>query len=91
MYIEPEPGVFNFTLGDQIADLATQLDYVLRGRKQIHEGSFARVLTGLLGHNGVWYSELPSWVTSTDWNATGLAYAVERHVNGIVSQYAGRV
>ncbi|EPT02688.1 hypothetical protein FOMPIDRAFT_150545 [Fomitopsis schrenkii] len=73
MYIEPEPGVFNFTLGNQIANLASQYDLVLRG------------------HNGVWYEELPSWVTSTDWNATGLAYAVERHVNGIVSQYAGQV
>lgn len=31
MYIEPEPGAFNFTLGDQIADLATQYDLVLRG------------------------------------------------------------
>ncbi|KAH9924428.1 glycoside hydrolase superfamily [Fomitopsis serialis] len=73
MYIEPEPGVFNFTLGNQIADLAEEYGMVLRG------------------HNGVWYEELPSWVTSTDWNATGLAYAVQRHVSGIVGQYAGRV
>ncbi|KAH9830740.1 endo-1,4-B-xylanase [Rhodofomes roseus] len=73
MYIEPEAGVFNFTLGNQIADLTEEYGMVLRG------------------HNGVWYEELPGWVTSTDWNATGLAYAVQRHVSGIVGHYAGRV
>lgn len=34
MYIEPEPGVFNFTLGDQIANLASQYGLVLRGKQR---------------------------------------------------------
>ncbi|TFY56638.1 hypothetical protein EVJ58_g7514 [Rhodofomes roseus] len=73
MYTEPEPGVFTFDLGDQIADLAHEYGMFLRG------------------HNGVWHEELPDWVTSTEWNATGLAEAVHRHVSGIVGHYAGQV
>ncbi|EMD33932.1 glycoside hydrolase family 10 protein [Gelatoporia subvermispora B] len=43
----------------------------------------------LRGHNCVWYSQLPSWVTSTTWNATGLTAAIERHVSTVVGHYKG--
>ncbi|EMD33933.1 glycoside hydrolase family 10 protein [Gelatoporia subvermispora B] len=43
----------------------------------------------LRGHNCVWYNQLPSWVTSTTWNATGLTAAIERHVSTVVGHYKG--
>jgi len=45
----------------------------------------------LRGHNCVWYEELPDWVTANDYNATGLAYVVERHVSTLVGYYKGQV
>ncbi|OCH85719.1 endo-1,4-beta-xylanase C precursor [Obba rivulosa] len=44
----------------------------------------------LRGHNTVWYSQLPSWVTSTSWNATGLTAAIQRHVSTVVGHYKGQ-
>ncbi|OCH85718.1 endo-1,4-beta-xylanase A precursor [Obba rivulosa] len=45
----------------------------------------------LRGHNTVWYNQLPDWVTSTAWNATGLTAAIQRHVSTVIGHYKGQV
>ncbi|KAH7911462.1 glycoside hydrolase family 10 protein [Hygrophoropsis aurantiaca] len=71
--IEPEQNVFDFTGGDQIADLAEQTGKIIRG------------------HNLVWYSQLPSWVTDTTWTAETLTSVIQTHVTTEVSHYAGKI
>ncbi|TFY81941.1 hypothetical protein EWM64_g2068 [Hericium alpestre] len=60
---EPEQGVFTFTQGDVIADLAKTNGQLLRG------------------HNCVWYNQLPSWVSSGNFNVSELTSIVENHCN----------
>ncbi|KIY42858.1 glycoside hydrolase [Fistulina hepatica ATCC 64428] len=42
----------------------------------------------LRGHNCVWYSQLPSWVSSGDFNASELTQIVENHTATVVGHYA---
>ncbi|EIW84711.1 glycoside hydrolase family 10 protein [Coniophora puteana RWD-64-598 SS2] len=43
------------------------------------------------GHNLVWYSELPTWVTDATWDATNLTTTIQSHVTGEVSHYTGKL
>ncbi|KAJ3557946.1 hypothetical protein NM688_g1204 [Phlebia brevispora] len=70
---EPEQGVFTFTDGDVIANLAKTNGQLLRG------------------HNCVWYNQLPSWVSSGNFNATELASIVQNHCGTVVAHYKGQV
>lgn len=44
-----------------------------------------------VGHNCVWYNQLPDWVTSGNFNATELAAIVANHTGTVVGHYAGQV
>ncbi|KIJ64217.1 glycoside hydrolase family 10 protein [Hydnomerulius pinastri MD-312] len=71
--IEPEQNVFDFTGGDQIADLAEATGKIIRG------------------HNLVWYSQLPTWVSSGTWTTETLTAVIQNHVTTEVSHYAGKM
>ncbi|EIN10036.1 endo-1,4-beta-xylanase A precursor [Punctularia strigosozonata HHB-11173 SS5] len=43
------------------------------------------------GHNCVWHNQLPSWVSSGNFNATALASIVETHCSTIVSHWKGQM
>ncbi|KAI0262822.1 endo-1,4-beta-xylanase C precursor [Gloeopeniophorella convolvens] len=68
---EPSQGVFTFTQGDAILDLA-------QGNSQL-----------LRGHNCVWYNQLPSWVSSGNFNASELSSIVANHCSTLVGHYKG--
>ncbi|TFK88607.1 glycoside hydrolase family 10 protein [Polyporus arcularius HHB13444] len=70
---EPSRGVFTFTNGDVIANLAQRNGQLLRG------------------HNCVWHQQLPSWVTSGNFNAATLTSIVQTHCSTLVGHYKGRV
>ena len=70
---EPEPGVFNFTDGDVIANFVKKTGKKLRG------------------HNCVWYSQLPDWLSTGNFSVPELAYIVERHCYTLVHHYKGQV
>ncbi|KZT68302.1 glycoside hydrolase family 10 protein [Daedalea quercina L-15889] len=44
----------------------------------------------LRGHNLVWYQQLPDWVTSNDYNATGLTAVIQNHIAGVAGHYKGQ-
>ncbi|KAH8109566.1 endo-1,4-beta-xylanase A precursor [Phellopilus nigrolimitatus] len=43
------------------------------------------------GHNLVWYNELPSWVTSGNFNASALTSIIQTHASTEVSHFAGDI
>jgi endo-1,4-beta-xylanase len=43
------------------------------------------------GHNLVWHSQLPSWLTGGAFTKTQLARILQRHISGEVSHFRGRV
>ncbi|KAJ3352534.1 hypothetical protein HDU83_007953 [Entophlyctis luteolus] len=43
------------------------------------------------GHNLVWHSQLPSWVTNGAWTNATLQAAMVNHITNVVSNYKGRV
>ncbi|EJD00077.1 endo-1,4-beta xylanase [Fomitiporia mediterranea MF3/22] len=43
------------------------------------------------GHNCVWYNQLPSWVSSGNFNATELTSIVQTHCGTIVGHWAGQM
>ncbi|PPQ72541.1 hypothetical protein CVT26_004019 [Gymnopilus dilepis] len=43
------------------------------------------------GHNCVWYNQLPSWVTSTNWDNATLLEVVANHCAVIVANWAGQI
>ncbi|KDQ57131.1 glycoside hydrolase family 10 protein [Jaapia argillacea MUCL 33604] len=45
----------------------------------------------LRGHNCVWYNQLPSWVTATNWTAAQLSSIVSTHCGTLVGHYKGQV
>ncbi|KDQ57136.1 glycoside hydrolase family 10 protein [Jaapia argillacea MUCL 33604] len=45
----------------------------------------------LRGHNCVWYNQLPSWVTSGNFNASQLSAIVSNHCGTLVGHYKGQV
>jgi GH35 family endo-1,4-beta-xylanase len=45
----------------------------------------------LRGHNCVWYNQLPSWVTSGNFDATELSSIVVNHCSTIVGYWAGKM
>ncbi|KAA1476235.1 endo-1,4-beta-xylanase C precursor [Dentipellis sp. KUC8613] len=69
---EPEQGVFTFTQGDAIANLAKGNDQLLRG------------------HNCVWYNQLPSWVSSGNFNSSELTSIIQNHCSTVVGHYKGQ-
>ncbi|KAI0912954.1 family 10 glycosyl hydrolase [Ustulina deusta] len=71
-YIEPSQGVFSYTSGDQIADLAATNGQLLRC------------------HTLVWYSQLPSWVSSGSWTVDTLTSVVNTHISNEVGHYKGQ-
>lgn len=44
----------------------------------------------LLGHNLVWYNQLPDWVTANNYNATGLTAVIQNHIAGVAGHYKGQ-
>ena len=44
----------------------------------------------LLGHNLVWYNQLPDWVTANDYNATGLTAVIQNHIANVAGHYKGQ-
>ena len=44
----------------------------------------------LRGHNCVWYNQLPSWVSSGNFNAATLTSIIQTHCSTIVSHYKGQ-
>ncbi|KAI0749695.1 endo-1,4-beta-xylanase C precursor [Daedaleopsis nitida] len=45
----------------------------------------------LRGHNCVWYSQLPSWVSNGQWTAADLTSVIQTHCSTIVSHYKGQI
>lgn len=45
----------------------------------------------LRGHTCVWYSQLPSWVSSGTWDADSLNEAMTTHCSTVVGHYAGQI
>ncbi|KAL0955071.1 hypothetical protein HGRIS_003988 [Hohenbuehelia grisea] len=45
----------------------------------------------LRGHNCVWHQQLPSWVTSGNFNAATLSSIVSTHCSTLVGHYKGQV
>ncbi|KAI0360882.1 endo-beta-1,4-glucanase [Trametes cingulata] len=45
----------------------------------------------LRGHNCVWHQQLPSWVTSSNFNAAQLTSVIQNHCGTLVSRYKGHV
>ncbi|KJA14508.1 glycoside hydrolase family 10 protein [Hypholoma sublateritium FD-334 SS-4] len=45
----------------------------------------------LRGHNCVWYNQLPSWVTSGNFDNATLQSIVKTHCSTVVSHYAGKI
>ena len=43
------------------------------------------------GHNCVWYNQLPSWVTSGNFNSTALTSVVQTHCSTIVGHWKGQM
>ncbi|MBY8876381.1 endo-1,4-beta-xylanase [Actinacidiphila acidipaludis] len=43
------------------------------------------------GHNLVWHSQLPSWVTDGDFSATELRDILHRHITAEVTHFKGRI
>ncbi|KAI0873311.1 carbohydrate-binding module family 1 protein [Hypoxylon argillaceum] len=71
-YTEPSQGVFSYTSGDQIANLAATNGQLLRC------------------HTLVWYSQLPSWVSSGTWTVATLTSVVNTHISNVVGHYKGK-
>ncbi|KAI0727389.1 endo-1,4-B-xylanase [Fomitopsis betulina] len=44
----------------------------------------------LRAHNLVWHEQLPSWVTSSNFNATGLTNVIETHIANVAGHYKGQ-
>ncbi|KZT68301.1 glycoside hydrolase family 10 protein [Daedalea quercina L-15889] len=44
----------------------------------------------LRAHNLVWYSQLPDWVTSNNYNATGLTEVIQNHIANVAGHYKGQ-
>ncbi|KAH9917921.1 endo-beta-1,4-glucanase [Epithele typhae] len=44
----------------------------------------------LRGHNCVWHSQLPSWVTSSNFNAAQLTSVIQNHCGTLVGHYKGK-
>ena len=68
------------------------------GRREAHERSGCLIvelesveLTRVLGHNCVWYNDLPAWVTNTMWTAPELAEVVQEHCFNIVRHWEGQM
>ncbi|KAI8993824.1 endo-beta-1,4-glucanase [Trametes punicea] len=45
----------------------------------------------LRGHNCVWHQQLPSWVTSGNFDAAQLTSIIQNHCGTLVGRYSGRV
>ncbi|KAI0322737.1 endo-1,4-beta-xylanase A precursor [Amylostereum chailletii] len=45
----------------------------------------------LRGHNCVWYNQLPSWVTSSNFDAATLTDVIQTHCGTLVGHYKGQV
>ncbi|KAI5120197.1 hypothetical protein M0805_006303 [Coniferiporia weirii] len=43
------------------------------------------------GHNCVWYNQLPSWVTSGNFNTTALTSIIQTHCSTLVSHFKGEI
>jgi endo-1,4-beta-xylanase len=43
------------------------------------------------GHNCVWYSQLPSWVSSGSWTAATLQDVMQTHCTTVMSRYKGQM
>lgn len=48
-------------------------------------------LTTSQGHNCVWYSQLPSWVSGGSFTAAQLTSVIQNHCSTLVSRYKGQV
>lgn len=46
---------------------------------------------GSSGHNCVWHQQLPSWVTSGNFNAATLTSIIQTHCGTLVGHYKGQV
>ena len=42
------------------------------------------------GHNCVWYNQLPSWVSNSNFNSTTLTSVIQTHCSTVVGHYKGQ-
>ena len=88
---EPSQGVFDFTQGQVIVDFAQGNDQIIRGSHFALMFLFCACFQRFdLGHNCVWYNQLPSWVSSGNFNAATLTSIIQTHCSTIVSHYKGQ-
>lgn len=88
---EPSRGTFIFAAGDVVADLAIGNGQLLRGKNFRLSPIIYPFLHVNEGHNCVWYNQLPSWVTSGNFDNATLQSIVETHCSTVVSHYAGKM
>ncbi|KAK7032265.1 hypothetical protein VNI00_013224 [Paramarasmius palmivorus] len=90
---EPERGVFTFSGGDAIVNLA-------RGNGQLIRGVLTFSLSikpcisdcGVIaGHNTVWHNQLPSWVSDGNFDAETLTSILQTHVSTVMGRYQGEI
>ncbi|GAB1315052.1 Glycosyl hydrolase family 10 [Madurella fahalii] len=75
LFTEPQPGVFNFTEGDYVADLANRTGKLLRCHALVWHSQLAP-----------WVEE----ERETEWTKEELAEVVERHVREVAGYYKGQ-
>jgi len=71
--VEPEQGIFNYTLGDYITGFAAQHHIRMHG------------------HNLIWFSALPDWVTTFQGDSLAWENLFKTHIQSEATHYKGQV
>ncbi|THV01563.1 endo-1,4-beta xylanase [Dendrothele bispora CBS 962.96] len=91
---EPSQGQFSFTLADELAAFAEkEWSNSSRYERLLRHHFLHRIFNNvyILGHNCVWYNQLPSWVSSGGFDSATLTQILQDHVTTVVSHFTGQI